>query len=408
VRRALLLAAACVAGLCAPASASAALTLKADRHETPWIRLSLSGGHAGAKVTFHEQVRHSFQPVATRTLAGPAITLPRAAPWRCDRLRRRFVATEYNADGSIEQDFGSVRTPSCRHRFALTIRPRKPRSGGRIRARVRDRWRLNDLKPRLCLTPPGGITRCRTTTAIAFRARRPGGWLVRERTSVQHQSKVAWVRNPRGHLRVVATGDSMIQIVDGFLKRRLGRRRGVGVRSDSHISTGISKPGLLDWRAHARNQARRVRADVTVVFLGANDGFPMPTPSGATADCCGSAWVREYARRARQMMRSYARGGRGLVYWLLLPAARGGPYRPIYPQVNKALRLAASQEPGNVRLIHLEKVFTPGGRYRASMRVHGRRVRVRQGDGIHLNTAGASLAASIVERAMKRDRVLRR
>ncbi len=42
------------------------------------------------------------------------------------------------------------------------------------------------------------------------------------------------------------------------------------------------------------------------------------------------------------------------------------------------------------------------------MRIHGSRVRVRQADGIHLNTAGASLAASIVERAMKRDRVLRR
>ncbi len=63
------------------------------------------------------------------------------------------------------------------------------------------------------------------------------------------------------------------------------------------------------------------------MFLGANDGFPMSTPSGATADCCGSAWVKEYARRARQMMGSYARGGRGRVYWLLLPAARGGPYR---------------------------------------------------------------------------------
>ena len=37
-----------------------------------------------------------------------------------------------------------------------------------------------------------------------------------------------------------------------------------------------------------------MRPDVTVVFLGANDGFPF----GAGAPCCGAPWVAEYARRA--------------------------------------------------------------------------------------------------------------
>ena len=32
---------------------------------------------------------------------------------------------------------------------------------------------------------------------------------------------------------------------------------------------------VLDWQALAHRQARRLRPDVTVVFLGANDGFPM-------------------------------------------------------------------------------------------------------------------------------------
>jgi hypothetical protein len=51
-------------------------------------------------------------------------------------------------------------------------------------------------------------------------------------------------------------------------------------------------------------------------------------------------------------------------------------------------------------------VFTPGGRYRDSMTIGGRTVRVRQRDGIHLNTAGASLAATIVIRDLRRDRML--
>ena len=412
MRRAILLAAAavCLAGA-VPATASAALSLSADRPETGWVRLALDGGQPGATVTFHEQVSGHFQLITRMRLTSSRAVLPHAATWLCDRRARRFVATEYNADGSTEQDLASIRTPSCRHRFSITFRPRRYRVGRRIRVRMRDRWRLGDVSPRACVTPPGGVGGCRTLrlvsgfASLGFRPRRPGGWLVSERTRGQRASRVAWVRK-RGRLRVLATGDSMIQIVDSFLKNGL-RRRGAGVRSDARISTGISKPHSLDWRRHARSQARRLRPDVTVVFIGANDGFDMRTPSGAPATCCGSAWIAEYARRAGQMMASYTRGGRGHVYWLLLPAARGGPYRPIYPKVNKALRMAAARARGDVRLIHLDKVFTPGGRYRASMRIHGRRVRVRQGDGIHLATAGASLAASIVKRAMRKDRIVR-
>jgi hypothetical protein len=123
---------------------------------------------------------------------------------------------------------------------------------------------------------------------------------------------------PDGRLRVLATGDSMIQIVDSYLKQRLD---GARVRSDAQVSTGISKPWLLDWRAYSRRQARRLRPDVTVMFIGANDGFAM----GGIA-CCGRPWIAEYARRARRMMRTYARDGRARVYWLLLPLPRGGPF----------------------------------------------------------------------------------
>jgi hypothetical protein len=189
----------------------------------------------------------------------------------------------------------------------------------------------------------------------------------------------------------------MIQIVDSFLARRLP---GVAVRSDARISTGISKPSLLDWSEHARSQARD-RPDAVVMFLGANDGFPM-----AGADCCGLPWIAEYARRARQMMRSYARGGRGRVYWLTLPAPRSGFFRQVYPAVNAAVRQAASGLADDVKVIGLDGVFTPGNRYRSSMRIRGRRVKVRQQDGIHLNTTGASLAANLVIRALRADRML--
>jgi hypothetical protein len=192
---------------------------------------------------------------------------------------------------------------------------------------------------------------------------------------------------------LLATGDSMIQYVDTALDRKLSTR----VISDAQIGTGISKPLQLDWVQHAGAQVGRWRPGVTVLFLGANDGFDMRTPTGEVAPCCGRAWRIAYGRRAATMMRTYARAGEAQVFWLTLPQAREGFFRRVYPAVNAALRRAARDQPrGRVTLIRLNKVFTPGGRYRDTMLWRGKRVTVRQRDGIHLSPAGADIAASLV------------
>lgn len=199
---------------------------------------------------------------------------------------------------------------------------------------------------------------------------------------------------------VLATGDSMIQYVDVYLKRRLRTR--TRVPSDARISTGLSKPSALNWPRHAGRQARRFRPRAVVVFLGANDGFPM-----RGRRCCGLRWRREYARRAGRMMDAYVRGGARRVYWLQLPQAREGEFRKIYPAVNKGVRLAAKRRRKRVRIVALNEFFTPRGRYRDLMRYRGRIVRVRQRDGVHLSAAGASIAAGLVARRIRRDPAIR-
>lgn len=111
--------------------------------------------------------------------------------------------------------------------------------------------------------------------------------------------KTAAARRPpftRLHrLRLLTTGDSMIQIIDNHLKQRLDRRRGANVRSDAHIGSGISRAGPLNWVRTARGQSSGFKPDVTVVFLGANDGLPI-----AGAPCCdaaGSGRTRSASRR---------------------------------------------------------------------------------------------------------------
>ena len=121
---------------------------------------------------------------------------------------------------------------------------------------------------------------------------------------------------------------------------------------------------------------------------------------------CGSAWIDAYAMRVEAMMTAYSRGGRSLVYWLTLPAPRPAQWRPIYPAVNRAIKRAAARIHGLARVIDIARTFTPGYRFRQSMVWHGQRLSVRQPDGVHLSPAGAAIAESLIERALRRDGAL--
>jgi lysophospholipase L1-like esterase len=207
-------------------------------------------------------------------------------------------------------------------------------------------------------------------------------------------------------LRLLATGDSMIQVVDDDLRSRLDGRRAATVRSDARIGTGVSKLAMLDWIRTARGQASGFKPDVTVVFLGANDGFPMTRPAGGRVTCCAAAWVGEYARRVEAMMRAYLRGGRSLVYWLTLPTPRRGDFARIYRAVNVAIDRAARRVGDGARVVDLVPVFTPGGLFRRTITFRGRTVSARQDDGVHLSPAGAEIAATLVIERLHADGAL--
>jgi len=201
---------------------------------------------------------------------------------------------------------------------------------------------------------------------------------------------------------LLVTGDSMSQPLDVELARGLSAA-GVRTIRDAHLGSGISKTSLVDWGRLSLQQTRERKPDAVVVFLGANEGFPLPGAGGRMASCCGPTWAALYATRARKMMDTYRRRGTARVYWLTLPLPRDIARQKIVRSVNAAVAVAAQPYRSQVRILDMAQVFTPAGRFRAAMVVNGKGTVVRESDGIHLNDAGAKLAAGLVESRLKAD-----
>jgi hypothetical protein len=205
-------------------------------------------------------------------------------------------------------------------------------------------------------------------------------------------------------LRVLVTGDSMMQPLDEILRKPV-KRAGGRVVSDPRPGTGLSNRIAFDWQRHAKRQMRRHRPRATVMLIGPNDSYAMRGADGREVSCCRRAWIDAYAERAARMMRTYRRRGRAFVYWLTLPTPVE-PHRQRFAAINIAIEQAAGEAGSRVRVVDLVPVLSPGNRFRRKLRYRGRRVVVRDRDGVHLTNAGSRIASDAVRRAMRRDGLL--
>jgi hypothetical protein len=204
--------------------------------------------------------------------------------------------------------------------------------------------------------------------------------------------------------RLLVTGDSLSTPLDIEIARKLADQgAGVQVTRDPHLATGISNTGLVDWGQLSSTQASQDDPDAVVLFIGANEGYPMPGPNGQQVNCCGPAWEAIFESRVGQMMDNYLNGGVQRIYWLTIPTQRDPARKPIADDVNEAVRQAAAQRGAAVRVVDLIPTFTPGDRYRDSIDIDGKQTIVRESDGIHLNEDGSSVAADLVLQAINRD-----
>lgn len=339
----------------------------------------------GTRATIYEVVD------GRRELIGDGVVPPgqkafgieRAREWSCERRNRRFEADTVRADGARKTVSFTVRTAPCHDRMVLSVRRHAP---GRLRVVVRDRWGLGDVTPELCAgnaCRPLEFDRQPTAEAVVRSGRRITLRLGEHRWSVT------------GDLpRLLVTGDSTPQNADTALAERL--RSTARVIRDWRGGTSISFDGW-NWPRMAEEMAAMHRPRVTVISIGANEGWDMAVPGGGTVTCCDEPWRAEYRRRAELIMRTFVRDGRGQVLWMLLPAPLDERMQVVARHVNDAVRDAAQGEPG-VTLVPVDELITPGGVFRYRLKPRGPRIRAR--DGVHLTPAGGRIAAEAVIRLL--------
>lgn len=284
-------------------------------------------------------------------------------------------------------------------RLTLRVGGGAPRLDHPVTFIVGDRLRRGGVTATVCLRS-GGARTCRRLP-IAAGTRAAGlPWRLRHAGPAtvdvlgpggQRLTRSFTVRRTAGRLTLMTAGDSEIQSVDGFLANRV-RPFGVRTFKDARPGSKLSFDQPLDWPRHAAGVAPVIRADVVVMEIGLNEGYPMTTDDGTSVPCCDTAWVHELAHRARKIMASYIRGGAVRVYWLLLPPPRGDGLKAIQEPVNAAWIEAARAFPASVTLVDQRPLFPDGT--------------PRSPDELHLTATQDLRIARILAAQMRHDGVI--
>lgn len=193
--------------------------------------------------------------------------------------------------------------------------------------------------------------------------------------------------SPQHPLRLLVTGDSMLEVVGQFIQLQAGSAVEAQVRP--RYSTGLVREDFFDWPAHVSGIVRAASPDVVIFMLGGNDAQNIRLADGRLLPMGSAEWAREYERRARTVMRQLVGDGEHRAYWVSMPPAKSPGTREVMRVANRATREAAASVPGVGYVDIWPQFATSDGGFRDV--VDG--VEARQDDGVHLSRDGARLLA---------------
>jgi hypothetical protein len=167
---------------------------------------------------------------------------------------------------------------------------------------------------------------------------------------------------------------------------------------DGHVSTGLARPEVFNWPAYLADVVARESPDAMVLTIGSNDDQTL-TGVGGVGPLGSAPWQAEYRRRVGGLMDQVTASGKVTLFWVGIPEMRNVTrYETRYKLINSIIRSEAEARPGRVYFVDTVPALAgPDGGYADYItNLDGTVVRIRSGDGIHFERAGADRVATAV------------
>ena len=189
---------------------------------------------------------------------------------------------------------------------------------------------------------------------------------------------------------VALAGDSMMAVgLSPAMLQQASQYRDLVFLRLFKSGTGLARPEVFDWQSEYPAMLKDEKPDFIVVAIGANDGQGF-VEDGVTYPFGTADWQRIYAARVDVYLQMLEADG-ATVVWLGLPPMKDGTFDDRIALINRIDYSVVSASPHAIWYSTTGLVGDGNGRFRDFGEVEGHTARLRQGDGIHLSTDGATL-----------------
>lgn len=191
--------------------------------------------------------------------------------------------------------------------------------------------------------------------------------------------------------KVLMIGDSVMGDVDFSMARLLKKEQPTWKVIDAHkVSSGLANQTYYDWPKTSAKLISQHKPDYVVVLVGTNDAQGMMI-NGRGAALGKENWMEEYKQRILKMTTNFEENSVKW-YWIQLPVVRDSGFNQRLQFVRQV-----QQDTVGTNLVETESIF---GKTDHSQSVD---MKLRAGDGTHLNSSGANLVAAHVWKRIEKD-----
>ena len=188
---------------------------------------------------------------------------------------------------------------------------------------------------------------------------------------------------------VLITGDSMMQYI-GIAARQNYPKLGLKVLDLSKHSTGLLDKKSHNWAQIIKDTlAKNKNIKLLVMLIGANDPWGRSV-NGKFYELNSSEWREFYTGRVDEIYK-IAKASNVKVLWLSLPCMKKTGYEKKTQLLNEIYK-SASEQNGQF-FINTSEYLCQNDEYKTHIDINGKRSKIRQDDGIHINKVGSQILA---------------